>query len=99
MNNNYKNIINYFTNNYKKFNIPLENKNIYTNIELFNNIEYIEKSFLPIIKKENINILIEKLINCNRKKLIQNICHINNIIKKHSIKNNRICHSGKKTSL
>jgi ATP-dependent Lon protease len=97
MNDNYKNIVNYLENNYSKIKLNFKKKNYYTNIELTKNINYIEKTVLPKIKTENIKNLIELLTNNNRKMLINNICNINSILKKHEIKNNRLCHSGKKT--
>ena len=97
MNDIYKNILTFLKTNCK-CEIILQEKKMYTNIELTNNIEYIENTILPEIQDKKINQLIDTLVSCNRNSLIQNICFINSVLKKNAIKNSRLCHSGKKTA-
>ena len=67
-----------------------------TNIKIKNVCDLIKKQYI-----ENINNkLLENLLNAytpdKRNDLIINICNINNIIKKNSIKKHKLVHSGKK---
>ena len=96
MNSNFKNIVDFYKNSDVEFKVK-EKKN-YTNIELQNNIKYIEDDFLIKLNKNKINSIIDILINNNRHTLVKNIIFINTVLKKHKIKKMRLCHSGKKNS-
>jgi ATP-dependent Lon protease len=76
----------------------INKKNSYSYIEICKCIDDIQNNYLNNIHK----IVMQKLIKCftngKRDTLVANICYINSIIKKHKLKNNKLCHSGKKTN-
>jgi len=77
----------------------LSNKKNYSNYEIIQNVKKIKSEYFQKIKEENID-KIKKLYTTGKKEiLVSNICYINGIIKKNSIKIPKLTHSGKKNGL
>ena len=76
--------------------IPIKNQ--YTSVEIFKYRERIQKNYISKIKESYISKLKQLYCRGKREILIINICHINNVVKKYSLKGRKICHSGKRTS-
>ena len=74
----------------------IEQKDIYTNIEIKNFCEIIKNKYINNIGESVINKLITTYTSDKRNELIVNICNINNIIKKNKLKRHKLNHSGKK---
>lgn len=76
--------------------IPIKTK--YSSIELKKYLTYLNEEYIDDIKHKNIQLLKVLYTTGKRENLVINICYINNIVKKYSLKKNKICHSGKKTN-
>jgi hypothetical protein len=76
--------------------IPIKSKN--SSIELKKYLTYLNEEYIDDIKHKNIQLLKVLYTTGKRENLVINICYINNIVKKYSLKKNKICHSGKKTN-
>ena len=76
--------------------IPIKSK--YSSIELKKYLTYLNEEYIDDIKHKNIQLLKVLYTTGKRENLVINICYINNIVKKYSLKKNKICHSGKKTN-
>ena len=74
----------------------LDNIDNLTNIEIKNNCSKINSKFIINSSENLIDSLIERYTPDKRNDLIINICNINNLIKKNSIKQSKLVHSGKK---
>lgn len=81
--------------NIPEFNIEI--KPNYSNLEMYNIFNTIKSNCYSITKIKLLQFCTHKLTgNTKRTELILNIMFINNIIKKHNLKHNKLCHSGKK---
>ena len=76
--------------------IPIKSK--FSSIELKKYLTYLNEEYIDDIKHKNIQLLKVLYTTGKRENLVINICYINNIVKKYSLKKNKICHSGKKTN-
>ena len=76
--------------------IPIKSK--YSSIELKKYLTYLNEEYIDDIKNKNIQLLKVLYTTGKRENLVINICYINSIVKKYSLKKNKICHSGKKTN-
>jgi len=94
-------ILNAMTEIKEKFKDIIENlgecNNYKTNIEIFKKNREIKQNVLPKIRKQNLEKLKTRLCDGKRDVLINNICKINELIKKNNLKGEKICHSGKRT--
>lgn len=77
----------------------IENKKIYTPMEIYKYKQFIKDEYLPLLVKNQQNYIIEKLTSGKRDNLINNINNINkHIIKELNIKTTKLLHSGKKNT-
>tara|TARA_B110000444_G_scaffold258722_1_gene300394 strand:+ start:1479 stop:4676 length:3198 start_codon:yes stop_codon:yes gene_type:complete len=77
----------------------LQDKKIYSNYEIIQNVKKIKSEYFQKIKEENIEKIKKLYTNGKKEILVSNICYINNIIKKNNIKIPKLTHSGKKNGL
>lgn len=73
-------------------------KQNYTCVEINKHLTSIHKTFIPKLEKKQHKKLNELFTKGKRDTLVANICYINGIIKKYSLKYPKLCHSGKKNS-
>ena len=90
----YSELIHIITTNYKY--APIQKKDIYTSVNIAQDLPIIEKDFLPKLYERFFISLQDNLIESKRGELITNICEINKLIKIENLEYNKLCHSGKK---
>jgi ATP-dependent Lon protease len=79
-----------------EINIPLPGKKPYSSLEIAKFFPQIESAAINQLYNININKLVKFFTKGKRDTLVANCNFINSVIKKMSLKNPRLCHSGKK---
>jgi len=72
-------------------------KKNYTSVEVFKYIKILEENYQEQFYSELVKSVSAKLKKIKRDELVEYVCHINVILKKHNVKYPKLCHSGKRS--
>jgi len=73
-------------------------KGFYSSLEIAHHVKHLRTSYLPGYKDKEVLELISLFTKGKRNTLVANICFVNGLIKQHSVKCHKLCHSGKKNT-
>jgi len=77
---------------------PVALKSEYSNQEMFYCINVLQKEYLPNIQNARFLHMVDTIRASKRQTLIEYVGSVNQVIKTHKIKRNKLCHSGKNTA-